>query len=201
MASKETTPEVPPIPRASGDIFSSSPFGKSQEKGSGSWDDLMSDIQAAEDAREKSPGFFGRARERISGLASRVKKLGSTALSAIGVRVEGPRSKSDNSRRIDLFTPDSEAGRGSVEDDQDRVSASAPESQSDASGEDDKSADSGEQDKKQKRELTEEEKWLLGQREKKVKSAEERLARVAEEHGEESDALPKIGRASCRERV
>ncbi len=189
MASKETSPGVPPIPKAPKDALSSSPFGKNQEEEAGSWDDLITDIQAAKDAKE--PGLFRRAGERISGLASRVGELGSTAFSAIGAKVEGFRSNSDNSRHIDLPTPDSEAGRDSAEDDQDGVSTSKPESQTGVSGEDDendKSADSAEQDKKQKRELTEEEKWLLGQREKKVKLAEERLARVAEKHVKESDA-------------
>jgi|GEM_PF-3861684 hypothetical protein len=84
------------------------------------------------------------------------KKLGSTALSAIGARVEEFRSKGDDPRRIELPTPDSEADRNSVEDDdkdKDEVSTSTPESQADYSGDDeknDKPVDGGEQNQGQK---------------------------------------------------
>lgn len=154
MTSKETTPgsnNVPPIPEPPKDFLKNSPFVRGEEQDT-AWSDLMSDmrdIQAAEDAKEDNPGFLGWAGERISGLASRVGELGGTALSAIGARVKDLRSNSDNSRRIDLPTPNPDAGRDSVEDGQDRVSTSAPESQSGDSGgdnENDKPVDGGEQD-------------------------------------------------------
>ena len=62
------------------------------------------------------------AKERGGSIYRRGIELGNTALRAIGAGVEGLRSNSDNSRHIDLSTPDSEAGRGSVEDGQDEVS-------------------------------------------------------------------------------
>lgn len=110
-------------------------------------------------------------------------ELGNTAFRAIGAGVEGLRSKSDDySRRIDLSTPDSGAGRDSVEDGQDKVSAGAPESQSGDSGddkEDDRSADGGEQDEsgaeKDQQEKETPEARLINRRRASVDEARQRL--------------------------
>lgn len=186
MTSKETTPKVPPIPKAPEDTLSSSPSGKNQEEGAGSWDDLMTDIQAAEDAKEDNPGFFRRAGERINGWAGKVKeKLGDTALGAALTGSEASKGGRGSSRRIELTTPGSEAGRDSAEDGQDRVSTSAPESQSGDSGEDDKPVDGGE---RQKQEIPEAESRILEGRRKRVEAAKERLADVAKKYGEKSEA-------------
>jgi len=189
MASKETTPKVPPIPKAPEDTLSSSPSGKNQEEGAGSWDDLMTDIQAAEDAKEDNPGFFRRAGERINGWAGKVKeKLGDTALGAALTGSEASKGGRGSSRHIELTTPDSEADRNSVEDDQDEVSTSTPESQSGDSGGDeknDKPVDGGEQ---QKQEIPEAESRILEGRRKRVEAAKERLADVAKKYGEKSEA-------------
>ena len=141
MASKEKNPgsSVPPIPRAPGDIFSSSPFGRSQERGAGSWDDLM---QAAEDAKTS---FFREAGERVGRWIGRIRgKLGGTALDAT-TKVGGD---AFSSRADDSYTT-SGPETGSVEDGQDEVSTSTPESQSGDSGDDkenDEPVDGGEQD-------------------------------------------------------
>ncbi|RKV97921.1 MAG: hypothetical protein D8G53_03940, partial [Candidatus Saccharimonas sp.] len=146
----------------------------------------MTDIQAAEDAKEDNPGFFRRAGERINGWAGKVKeKLGDTALGAALTGSEASKGGRDNSRRIDLPTPGSEAGGDSVEDGQDRVSTSAPESQSGDSGEDDKPVDGGE---RQKQEIPEAESRILEGRRKRVEAAKERLADVAKKYGEKSEA-------------
>ena len=141
MASKEKNPgsSVPPIPRAPGDIFSSSPLGRSQERGAGSWDDLM---QAAEDAKTS---FFREAGERVGRWIGRIRgKLGGTALDAT-TKVGGD---AFSSRADDSYTT-SGPETGSVEDGQDEVSTSTPESQSGDSGDDkenDEPVDGGEQD-------------------------------------------------------
>lgn len=88
------------------------------------------------------------ARERVGDVYRRGIELGGTALRAIGAGVENFRSKGDDSRRIELTTPDSEADRNSVEDDQDQASISTPESHTGDSGgdnENDKPVDGGEQ--------------------------------------------------------
>mgnify|MGYP000915020394 CR=1 FL=1 len=148
--------------------------GRSQESGTSHktpWDTLKSF------AKEKGGKIYRGGRE-----------LGGTALSAIGARVEGFRSKGDDSRRIELTTPDSEADRNSVEDDQDQASISTPESQSGDSGGDeknDKPVDGGEQ---QKQEIPEAESRILEGRRKRVEAAKERLADVAKKYGEKSEA-------------
>jgi len=110
MASKEKNP-------------GSSPFGRSQERGAGSWDDLMSDIQATEDAKTS---FFREASERVGRWIGRIRgKLGGTALDAT-TKVGGD---AFSSRADDSYTT-SGPETGSVEDDQ----AGAPESQSGDSG-------------------------------------------------------------------
>jgi hypothetical protein len=127
-------------------------------------------------------------REKGGDIYRRGIKLGGTALRAIGAGVEGLRSNSDNSRHIDLSTPDSEAGRGSVEDGQDEVSTSKPESQSgDSEGDEknDKPVDGGEQ---QRQEIPEAESRILEGRRKRVEAAKERLADVAKKYGEKSEA-------------
>lgn len=152
--------------------------GRSQESGSSHegispktpWDTLKS-------FAEKGGDLYRRGIE-----------LGGTALSAIGARVEGFRSKRDDSRRIELTTPDSEADRNSVEDDKDKVSTSTPESQSGDSGGDeknDKPVDGGEQ---QKQEIPEAESRILEERRKRVEATKERLADVAKKYGEKSEA-------------
>ena len=192
MTSKETAPgsnNVPPIPEPPKDFLKNSPFVRGEEQEGGSWFDLMHDIQQTEDAKESNPGLFRRAGERISGWAGKVKEnLGDTALGAIGARIKGLRSKGDDSRHIELTTPDSEADRNSVEDDQDEVSTSTPESQSGDSGGDeknDKPVDGGEQ---QKQEIPEAESRILEGRRKRVEAAKERLADVAKKYGEKSEA-------------
>lgn len=156
--------------------------GRSQESGSSHegtspktpWDTLKSFV------REKGGKIYRGGRE-----------LGGTALSAIGARVEEFRSKGDDSRHIELITPDSEADRNSVEDDEDdkdKVSTSKPESQSgDSEGDEknDKSVDGGEQ---QKQEIPEAESRILEGRRKRVEAAKERLADVAKKYGEKSEA-------------
>lgn len=127
-------------------------------------------------------------REKGGDIYRRGIKLGGTALRAIGAGVEGLRSNSDNSRHIDLSTPDSEAGRGSVEDGQDEVSTSTLESQTGDSGDDkenDEPVDDGEQ---QKQEIPEAESRILEGRRKRVEAAKERLADVAKKYGEKSEA-------------
>ena len=148
--------------------------GRSQESGTSPktpWDTLKSF------AKEKGGKIYRGGKE-----------LGGTALSAIGARVEGFRNKSDNSRHINLATLGSEAGRNSVEDDQDQASISTPESQTGDSGEDeknDKPVDGGEQ---QKQEIPEAESRILEERRKRVEAAKERLADVAKKYGEKSEA-------------
>lgn len=148
--------------------------GRSQESGTSHktpWDTLKSF------AKEKGGKIYRGGRE-----------LGGTALSAIGARVEGFRSKGDDSRHTELTTPDSEADRNSVEDDQDQASISTPESQSGDSGGDeknDKPVDGGEQ---QKQEIPEAESRILEGRRKRVEAAKERLADVAKKYGEKSEA-------------
>lgn len=192
MTSKETAPgsnNVPPIPEPPKDFLKNSPFVRGEEQEGGSWFDLMHDIQQTEDAKESNPGIFRRAGERISGWAGKVKeKLGDTALGAALTGSEASKGGRDNSRHIDLPTPDSEAGRDSAEDDQDRVSTSTPESQTGDSGEgneNDKPVDGGEQ---QKQEIPEAESRILEGRRKRVEAAKERLADVAEKYGEKSEA-------------
>ena len=163
MASKETTPN-----RSGSQESGSSHEGTSPKT---PWDTLKSFV------REKGGKIYRGGRE-----------LGGTALSAIGARVEGFRSKGDDSRHIELTTPDSEADRNSVEDDQDEVSTSTPESQSGDSGGDeknDKPVDGGEQ---QKQEIPEAESRILEGRRKRVEAAKERLADVAKKYGEKSEA-------------
>ena len=162
MASKETTPN-----RSGSQESGSSHEGTSPKT---PWDTLKS-------FAEKGGDLYRRGIE-----------LGGTALSAIGARVEGFRSKRDDSRRIELTTPDSEADRNSVEDDKDKVSTSTPESQSGDSGGDeknDKPVDGGEQ---QKQEIPEAESRILEGRRKRVEAAKERLADVAKKYGEKSEA-------------
>ena len=162
MASKETTPN-----RSGSQESGSSHEGTSPKT---PWDTLKS-------FAEKGGDLYRRGIE-----------LGGTALSAIGARVEGFRSKRDDSRRIELTTPDSEADRNSVEDDKDKVSTSTPESQSGDSGGDeknDKPVDGGEQ---QKQEIPEAESRILEERRKRVEAAKERLADVAKKYGEKSEA-------------
>lgn len=156
--------------------------GRSQESGSSHegtspktpWDTLKSFV------REKGGKIYRGGRE-----------LGGTALSAIGARVEEFRSKGDDSRHIELITPDSEADRNSVEDDEDdkdKVSTSKPESQSgDSEGDEknDKPVDGGEQ---QMQEIPEAESRILEGRRKRVEAAKERLADVANKYGEKSEA-------------
>lgn len=162
MASKETTPN-----RSGSQESGSSHEGTSPKT---PWDTLKS-------FAEKGGDLYRRGIE-----------LGGTALSAIGARVEGFRSKRDDSRRIELTTPDSEADRNSVEDDKDKVSTSTPESQSGDSGGDeknDKPVDGGEQ---QKQEIPEAESRILEERRKRVEATKERLADVAKKYGEKSEA-------------
>ena len=162
MASKETTPN-----RSGSQESGSSHEGTSPKN---PWDTLKS-------FAEKGGDLYRRGIE-----------LGGTALSAIGARVEGFRSKRGDSRRIELTTPDSEADRNSVEDDKDKVSTSTPESQTGDSGGDeknDKPVDGGEQ---QKQEIPEAESRILEGRRKRVEAAKERLADVAKKYGEKSEA-------------
>lgn len=192
MASKETTPgsnNVPPIPEPPKDFLKNSPFVRGEEQEGGSWFDLMHDIQQAKDAKEDNPGFFRRAGEWVNRWAGEVKeRLGDTALVAALTGSEASKGGRDNSRRIDLPTPGSEAGGDSVEDDQDKVSTSTPESQTGDSGGDeknDKPVDGGEQ---QKQEIPEAESRILEGRRKRVEAAKERLADVAKKYGEKSEA-------------
>ena len=152
MTSKETAPgsnNVPPIPEPPKDFLKNSPFVRGEEQEGGSWFDLMHNIQQTEDAKESNPGLLRRAGERINRWAGEVKeRLGDTALVAALTGSEASKGGRGSSRRIELTTPDSEADRNSVEDDQDKVSTSTPESQSGDSGGDeknDKPVDGGEQ--------------------------------------------------------
>ena len=132
------------------------------------------------------------AKERGGSIYRRGIELGNTALRAIGAGVEGLRSNSDNSRHIDLSTPDSEAGRGSVEDGQDEVSTSTPESQTGNSGDDkenDEPVDGGEQDEsgaeedQQKKETPEAR--LINRRRASVNEARQRLGAIEDKNSPE----------------
>lgn len=113
------------------------------------------------------------------------RKLGDIALNAIGARVENFRSKGDDPRHIELPTSDSEADRNSVEDSQDQVSTSKPESQSDGSGEDEengKSVDGGEQDESGVEEDQQQEDSpearLINRRKESVEKAKQRIEKI-----------------------
>ena len=123
--------------------------------------------------------------ERGGDIYRRGIELGGTALSAIGARVEGFRSKRDDSRRIELTTPDSEADRNSVEDDKDKVSTSTPESQSGDSGGDeknDKPVDGSEQDESGVEEDQQQEDSpearLINRRKESVEKAKQRIEKI-----------------------
>ena len=163
MASKETTPN-----RSGSQESGSSHEGTSPKT---PWDTLKSFV------REKGGKIYRGGRE-----------LGGTALSAIGARVEEFRSKGDDSRHIELTTPDSEADRNSVEDDQDRVSTSTPESQSGDSEGDEKNDKPVDGSERQRQEIPEAESRILEGRRKRVEAAKERLADVANKYGEKSEA-------------
>ena len=159
MASKETTPN-----RSGSQESGSSHEGTSPKN---PWDTLKS-------FAEKGGDLYRRGIE-----------LGGTALSAIGARVEGFRSKRDDSRRIELTTPDSEADRNSVEDDKDKVSTSTPESQSGDSGGDeknDKPVDGGEQDESGVEEDQQQEDSpearLINRRKESVEKAKQRIEKI-----------------------
>lgn len=111
MASKETAPN-----RSGSQESGSSHEGTSPKT---PWDTLKSFV------REKGGDIYRRGIE-----------LGGTALRAIGAGVENFRSKGDDPRHIELTTPDSEADRNSVEDD-DKNKGSA-ENQETSESEDDK---------------------------------------------------------------
>ena len=159
MTSKETSPN-----RSGSQESGSSHEGTSPKN---PWDTLKS-------FAEKGGDLYRRGIE-----------LGGTALSAIGARVEGFRSKRDDSRRIELTTPDSEADRNSVEDDKDKVSTSTPESQSGDSGGDeknDKPVDGGEQDESGVEEDQQQEDSLearlIKRRRESVEKARQRIEKI-----------------------
>lgn len=132
--------------------------GRSQESGS-----------SHEGTSPKTPWDTLRSfvRERGGDIYRGGKKLGGTALSAIGARVEGFRSKGDDSRHIELTTPDLEVDRNSVEDDKDKVSTSTPESQT---------GDSGGEEDQQKKETPEAR--LINRRRASVDEARQRLDEI-----------------------